>query len=451
MKEYFFFVFSCFFMSLKVRFLYYFLPIFIHTNYDMPAMVKNSPKEIQISDYNYSLPENRIAKYPLEQRDLSKLLVYKSGEIQESCYLNLPEFLPKDTLLIFNNTRVVEARMLFYTNTGAVIELFYLEAVSDAIDSAMAMGCIGSIDIKCYVGNAKRWKNGSLVREVLWNGQLIELTASSKERVADYYHLTLSWTPSEIIFAEVLHAFGSIPLPPYLKRETEQSDLERYQTVFAKELGSVAAPTAGLHFTEALVEKLRKKGIISTEVTLHVGAGTFKPVKSEFIGSHEMHGEYLDVSIETICLLLDALSSKKKVIAVGTTSARTIESLYWLGCLIKSNNLNIKKQPIVSQWTPYFDSMDLSPIEALVAVKQYLDSNSLTKLVAKTHIIIAPGYEFKYLDALITNFHQPESTLLLLISALIGEDWKVVYDYALNNDFRFLSYGDGSLLWKNSF
>jgi S-adenosylmethionine:tRNA ribosyltransferase-isomerase len=336
--------------------------------------------------------------------------------------------------------------MLFHTFTGAVIELFYLEAVSEAIDSAMAMGCTGSIAIKCYVGNAKRWKHGSLKREVTWNGQTIEVTVSEKERVADYYHVTLSWTPVEVVFAEVLHAFGSIPLPPYLKRETEESDLERYQTVFAKELGSVAAPTAGLHFTENIVEELKQKGIDTTQVTLHVGAGTFKPVKSDSIGEHEMHGEYLDVSIETIQKLLDALN-KKKIVTVGTTSTRTIESLYWIGRKVYFQPELTQNQLIVGQWEPYDTTELCTSKEALKALLIWLERNQLTSILSKTQIIIAPGYTFRIIHGLITNFHQPESTLLLLISAFIGEDWKKVYAYALENEFRFLSYGDGSLLW----
>ena len=408
-------------------------------------MVPN-PKNIQIAAYNYNLPDERIAKYPLAERDLSKLLVYKAGEIEESTYRNLPSYLPNDSLLIFNNTKVVEARMLFHTFTGAVIELFYLEAVSEAIDSAMAMGCTGSIAIKCYVGNAKRWKHGSLKREVTWNGQTIEVTVSEKERVADYYHLNLSWTPAEVVFAEVLHAFGSIPLPPYLKRETEASDLERYQTVFAKELGSVAAPTAGLHFTENIVEELDQKGIDTTQVTLHVGAGTFKPVKSESIGEHEMHGEYLDVSKETILKLINALDTKK-IVTVGTTSTRTIESLYWLGRKVFFQPEITQSQLVVGQWEPYETTELCSSKEALEALLSWLERNQLTSILSKTQIIITPGYTFRIIHGLITNFHQPESTLLLLISALIGEEWKKVYDYALENDFRFLSYGDGSLLW----
>jgi S-adenosylmethionine:tRNA ribosyltransferase-isomerase len=410
-------------------------------------MVLNSPKHIQIADYKYNLPDQRIAKYPLSQRDLSKLLIYNSGEIQENIYRNLSQFLPKDTLLIFNNTKVVESRMFFQTLTGAAIELFYLEAVSDSIDSAMAMSSKGKIDIKCYIGNAKRWKNGSLKREVNWNGQLIDITVSNKQRISDYYHVTLSWTPAEMVFAEILHVFGSIPLPPYLKREIEENDLERYQTVFAKELGSVAAPTAGLHFTDNIIDELSIKGIETTEVTLHVGAGTFKPVKSNHIGEHEMHGEYLDVSIETLEHLIRSLE-QKKIVTVGTTSTRTLESLYWLGRKIFYHPEISQSELIVEQWEPYETSNLCSPKQALTTLVEWLKNKRLSNILSKTQIIIAPGYEYKMIDGLITNFHQPESTLLLLVSALIGDDWKKVYDYALSNDFRFLSYGDGSLLWK---
>ncbi len=410
-------------------------------------MSNSSPKNIQIADYNYTLPEEKIAKYPLSRRDFSKLLVYNSCEINEILYKDLTDVLPSDTLLIFNNTRVVEARMFFQTFTGAVVELFFLEAVSDVIDASKAMACKGKIEVKCYVGNAKRWKHGSLKRVVESNGKLLEVTVSNKERISDYYHVTISWTPTEVVFAEVLHAFGSLPLPPYLKRETEETDLERYQTVFAKELGSVAAPTAGLHFTDTIFKNILKKGIETTEVTLHVGAGTFKPVKSEEIGGHEMHGEYLQVSVDSIKLILDSCE-RKKIVTVGTTSTRTIESLYWLGRKVFFNPSILHSDLVVSQWEPYEMTELCGVKEAMQALINWLEKNSLNSILSKTQIIIAPGYKFQIIDGLITNFHQPESTLLLLISALIGEEWKRVYDYALENDFRFLSYGDGSLLWK---
>jgi S-adenosylmethionine:tRNA ribosyltransferase-isomerase len=407
----------------------------------------SSIKNIQISDFSYNLPEERIAKYPLAERDASKLLIYKNDTIQEDIYKNFAAYIPENTLMIYNNTRVVEARMLFHTDTGAVVELFYLEAAEKHIDASMAMGCQGELEIKCYVGNAKRWKKDILTRIIDWNGQQIELKASNKERINDYFHVTLSWSPAEIVFAEVLHAFGSIPLPPYLNRETETSDLERYQTTFAKELGSVAAPTAGLHFTENILNQLENKGIKNEYVTLHVGAGTFKPVKSEEIGGHEMHGEYLDVKLTTIQSICDSLDNKT-IVSVGTTSTRTVESLYWIGRkLFFTPDLTLDALE-VQQWEPYETTDLCSPKQAYQALIDFLQKENLNRFISRTQIIIAPGYQYKVIDALATNFHQPESTLLLLISALVGDAWKEIYDYALNNDFRFLSYGDGSLLWK---
>jgi S-adenosylmethionine:tRNA ribosyltransferase-isomerase len=406
-----------------------------------------SPRNIQISDFSYNLPEERIAKYPLAERDASKLLIYKNEVIQEDIYKNFADYIPENTLMIYNNTKVVEARMLFHTETGAVVELFYLEAADKHIDSSMAMSCQEKLIIKCYVGNAKRWKKDTLTRIINWNGQQIELTASNKTRVNDYFHVTLTWSPAEIVFAEVLHAFGSIPLPPYLNRETESSDLERYQTTFAKELGSVAAPTAGLHFTENILQQLEKKGVINEYVTLHVGAGTFKPVKSEEIGGHEMHGEYLDVDIKTIQSIRDSIGNKT-IVTVGTTSTRTVESLYWIGRKLFFNPELNREELEVQQWEPYEITEICTPKEAYQALIDFLQKENLNRFISRTQIIIAPGYQYKIIDALATNFHQPESTLLLLISALVGNVWKEIYDYALNHDFRFLSYGDGSLLWK---
>jgi S-adenosylmethionine:tRNA ribosyltransferase-isomerase len=410
-------------------------------------MLQN-PKNIQIADFTYSLPDERIAKYPLAERDASKLLVFKQGEIQEDVYRNFASFVPENAMLIYNNTKVVEARMLFQTETGATVELFYLEAVDKHIDASMAMGCQGEIHIKCYVGNAKRWKKDELVREVEWNGKQIRVVASEKERVNDYFQVKLSWTPKEEVFAEILHAFGSIPLPPYLNRETEESDLERYQTTFAKELGSVAAPTAGLHFTNHILTALENKGVLNEYVTLHVGAGTFKPVKSDEIGEHEMHGEYLDVDNNTIRSIANALENRT-IITVGTTSTRTVESLYWIGRKLFFNPDLTTEQLEVQQWEPYESTELCSAKEAYIALITFLEKENKTRFISRTQIIIAPGYQYKIIDALATNFHQPESTLLLLISALIGEEWKRVYQYALDNDFRFLSYGDGSLLWKS--
>lgn len=407
----------------------------------------SSIKNIHISDFTYHLPDERIAKYPLSERDASKLLVYENDSIHEDVYKNFADYIPENTLMIYNNTKVVEARMLFHTETGAVVELFYLEAVDKHIDASLAMCCQGELEIKCYIGNAKRWKKDTLTRIIDWNGQQIELTLSNKERVNDFFHVTLSWSPTEIVFAEILHAFGSIPLPPYLNRETETSDVERYQTTFAKELGSVAAPTAGLHFTEKIIRNLENKGVKNEYVTLHVGAGTFKPVKSEEIGGHEMHGEYLDVDINTIQSICDSLGDKT-IVTVGTTSTRTVESLYWIGRKLFFNPELKVKELEVQQWEPYETKELCTPKEAYQALIDFLQKENQPRFISRTQIIIAPGYKYKIIDALVTNFHQPESTLLLLICALVGDSWREIYEYALNHNFRFLSYGDGSLLWK---
>ena len=407
----------------------------------------SSIKNIQIFDFTYHLPDERIAKYPLSERDASKLLVYENDSIHEDVYKNFADYIPENTLMIYNNTKVVEARMLFHTETGAVVELFYLEAVDKHIDASLAMCCQGELEIKCYIGNAKRWKKDTLTRIIDWNGQQIELTLSNKERVNDFFHVTLSWSPTEIVFAEILHAFGSIPLPPYLNRETETSDVERYQTTFAKELGSVAAPTAGLHFTEKIIRNLENKGVKNEYVTLHVGAGTFKPVKSEEIGGHEMHGEYLDVDINTIQSICDSLGDKT-IVTVGTTSTRTVESLYWIGRKLFFNPELKVKELEVQQWEPYETKELCTPKEAYQALIDFLQKENQPRFISRTQIIIAPGYKYKIIDVLVTNFHQPESTLLLLICALVGDSWREIYEYALNHNFRFLSYGDGSLLWK---
>ena len=407
----------------------------------------NSPKNIQISEFTYSLPDEKIAKYPLQKRDASKLCIYNKGDISQSTYKNLANFIPESSLLVFNNTRVVEARMHFYTENGAAIELFFLEAVDEKIDPSIAMQASPSIQIKCFIGNAKRWKTEILRHDFLVNGQAITLTASNKTMQSDYYHVLLSWDSVDVVFADLLHAFGKIPLPPYIKREVSIEDAERYQTVFAEELGSVAAPTAGLHFTNEVLESLTKKRIDQAYLTLHVGAGTFKPVTSTEIGGHSMHGEYFEISKETVQQLIDAKNSVK-IIAVGTTSTRTLESLYWIGNQLFYNPDLKSADLMVSQWIPYDKTLECSTQEALNAVLQWMEKRGLSQFSSRTQIIIVPGYTYKVIDGIITNFHQPESTLLLLIAALIGGNWRKVYEYALENNFRFLSYGDGSLLWK---
>jgi S-adenosylmethionine:tRNA ribosyltransferase-isomerase len=332
----------------------------------------DAPKNILISNYTYPLPEEKIAKYPLQERDASKLCIYEKGEITQSTYKHLADFIPESSLLVFNNTRVVEARMHFYTENGAPIELFFLEAVDDKIDASLAMQATPTIEIKCYIGNAKRWKTNTLTHKFVVNGQSITLTAANKTMQSDYYHVLLSWDSSDIVFADLLHAFGKIPLPPYIKREVSTEDAERYQTVFAEELGSVAAPTAGLHFTNEVLDSLTKNRIDQAYLTLHVGAGTFKPVKSNEIGGHSMHGEYFEISKETIQQLIDA-KNIVKIIAVGTTSTRTLESLYWIGNQLFYNPDLNSADLIVSQWVPYDKSPVCSTKEALNAVLQWME------------------------------------------------------------------------------
>jgi len=415
------------------------------------SCVMTDPKKISIQDYTYLLPEERIANYPLKERDASKLLVYNDGVIKEDSYKNIAAYIPEDSLLLFNNTKVVEARLLFQKPSGGIIEVFCLEPHEQYPDITTAMLQKEKVWWNCLVGGASKWKPGQVLEKRIRTAEKeILLTASYIEKKTGSFTIELSWSPSSLSFAEVLHHFGAIPLPPYIKRAVEESDKDRYQTVYAHFEGSVAAPTAGLHFTERVFIELEKKNIKKDFVTLHVGAGTFKPVKSDIMEEHEMHAEWMDVSRKTIHNLLDSLD--QNIIVVGTTSLRTIESLYWLGVKSAGNPDSLQ----LAQWEPYELANGNVPVkEALHALLQWMNHNKLDRLVTKTQILIAPGYSFKIIDALITNFHQPQSTLLLLVAALIGDNhfaghvgWKKVYDYALNNDFRFLSYGDGSLLWK---
>jgi S-adenosylmethionine:tRNA ribosyltransferase-isomerase len=400
-------------------------------------------KQISIKDYHYDLPFERIAKYPLSERDLSKLLVYKNQSIIESKYNSIQDFLPSDSLLFFNNTKVIPARLFFKTSLGKNIEVFCLEPISKNADVYSCMLQKESAQWKCMVGGAAKWKEQFVYLHV---SNLI-LKAEIKEREQGTFILDFTWQPSELSFAEVLQIAGAIPIPPYLKRETESIDLERYQTIYADKEGSVAAPTAGLHFTDNVFLKLKTKGIEPTYLTLHVGAGTFKPVKSETLADHEMHGEYIDVSLTTLEFLYQNID--KLVTAVGTTSMRTLESLFWIGQKIAQQPSIKPNELLVDQWQPYSASnKQMSAKESLKYIIEFLYQHQLKSLYAKTSIIIAPGYEFKIVNALVTNFHQPESTLILLIAAFIGEDWRKVYQYALEHDFRFLSYGDGSLLFR---
>ena len=410
------------------------------------------PKKISIQDYTYLLPEERIAKYPLAERDASKLLIYGEGTIKEDNYKNITAYIPEDSLLIFNNTKVVEARLLFQKPSGGVIEIFCLEPHEKYPDITTAMLQKEKVWWNCLVGGASKWKPGLVLeKKIAAEENEISLSASYIEKKPGSFTVEMVWSPGSLSFAEILHHCGAIPLPPYIKRAVEEADKERYQTVYAHFDGSVAAPTAGLHFTEKIFADLGEKNILTDFVTLHVGAGTFKPVKSDTMADHEMHAEWIDVSKNTIQHIISNLD--KEIVAVGTTSLRTLESLYWLGVMSRMQERDSKNKTLLQlgQWDAYeFDQYKISAVDALSSLLKWMNRNKLERLVTKTQLLIAPGYEFKIVKGLITNFHQPQSTLLLLVAALIGDAWKDVYEYALRNDFRFLSYGDGSLLWKNS-
>jgi S-adenosylmethionine:tRNA ribosyltransferase-isomerase len=402
------------------------------------------PRKISIHDFKYELPNDQIAHHPLPQRDYSRLLVYKSGDISEDRYFNIANQLPGNSLLVFNNTRVVEARILFTKPTGGQIEVFCLEPDSQYSDITTAMLQKGSVHWNCLIGGASKWKSGQVLSKPFKGGIL---QARFVQKLETSFIIEMSWTPEQLTFAEVLHAAGLIPLPPYIKRAPEKEDLERYQTIYANEEGSVAAPTAGLHFTERIFQSLEEKNIHSTYVTLHVGAGTFRPVKSDTMEEHDMHAEFIDVTLVQIEELITRSSSN--VTAVGTTSLRTLESLYWIGVDLIENEVEIGKDYELGQWFAWDNlNVSVSKTEALEAIKSYLLKNEKDRLITKTRLLIMPGYKFRVVDALITNFHQPQSTLLLLVAAFIGEDWRKVYKYALENQFRFLSYGDGCLLFR---
>ena len=413
-----------------------------------------SPKHLRIEDFDYNLPDEKIAKHPLERRDESKLLVYKNGDIDETIYLNITAYLPGNSFIIFNNTKVVEARLLFKKSTGTTIEIFCLEPADAYPDITTAMLQHNKVLWKCLVGNAKKWKDEVLVKTISFHTKGLVLNAKKVSKQQDNFTIEFAWNDDTLSFAEVLHLAGVIPLPPYLHRDAEEEDAIRYQTVYAKHDGSVAAPTAGLHFTDELFKKLSAKNITKDFVTLHVGAGTFKPVKSATIEDHEMHAEFFEVSYPLIEKLKN--KSNEKIIAVGTTTLRTLESLYWMGVKISQWSTSNSQQKItidditIHQWDAY-ELMDesISVQESLQKLLAWMKENNLDKLIAKTQIIIAPPYKLKLVNILITNFHQPGSTLLLLVAAVIGDDWKKVYDYALQNNFRFLSYGDGCLLFSS--
>jgi S-adenosylmethionine:tRNA ribosyltransferase-isomerase len=399
------------------------------------------PKHLSILDFTYNLPNERIANYPLQQRDLSKLLIYRQGNISEDIYRNIDQQIEPGTLLVFNNTKVVQARIFFENDKGATIEIFCLEPVGDYTEMVTAMAAKNKVQWKCMVGRASKWRE-KLLHKDLSNNTILSAEIVSKSE--EGFIIELSWNNPQLTFAEILEEAGVMPIPPYIKRESDETDATRYQTVYAKHDGSVAAPTAGLHFSKEVLEKLEQKKIDLAYVTLHVGAGTFKPVKSETMDGHTMHHEWIEVTPALITLLINHL--EKGIVAVGTTSMRTIESLYWMGVkALRNPAINISELE-VSQWEPYETVANFSAAEALNALLKWLTDRELEKLICKTQIIIAPPYKLKVATGLVTNFHQPQSTLLLLVAAIVGDDWKRMYDYALNNNFRFLSYGDGSII-----
>lgn len=399
-------------------------------------------KHIKISDFNYPLPDERIAKFPLSERDHSKLLVYRHGAVSEDIFTSLPDYLETGEMMVFNNTKVIQARLHFQKETGALIEVFCLEPAAPN-DYALNFQQTERCSWLCMIGNLKKWKEGTLRRTVEVKGREVVFTATRKEASGTSHWIDFDWNDAELTFADLLEAVGELPIPPYLNRKSEESDKRTYQTVYSKIKGSVAAPTAGLHFTERVLKALDEKGIDREELTLHVGAGTFKPVKSTEIEGHEMHTEYVSVKRSTFVKLL---AHQCKTIAVGTTSVRTLESLYYLAEIVRKNPNAEQNDLHVSQWTPYEGNHEMTTEEAIRTLLDYMDRHGLETLHASTQIIIAPGYEYRIVKKMVTNFHQPQSTLLLLVSAFVHGDWKTIYDYALAHDFRFLSYGDSSLL-----
>jgi S-adenosylmethionine:tRNA ribosyltransferase-isomerase len=397
--------------------------------------------KISIDQYDYHLPGDRIARYPLEKRDQSRLLLYKNKRIEDHQFLELPDLIPANAMLLFNNTKVIRARLPFRKKTGARIEIFCLEPANPT-DVALAFEQTREVSWNCMIGNLKKWKEGELETLVSIDNLKIIIKAEKVNKTQDGYTIRFSWQNPAFTFSELMEALGKTPIPPYLERESEKIDAERYQTVYSQEQGSVAAPTAGLHFTPEVMKHLQSKGVSLQNLTLHVGAGTFRPVKCKTIADHEMHTEHFYVPLHT----LKALSTHKGPrISVGTTSLRTLESLYWAGELARQG----KPFHHIEQWTPYNNVSNLSFSEAIDQLIKSVESNGKTHFEGSTAIIIVPGYQIRSIDAMVTNYHQPRSTLLLLVAALIGEDWKKIYDHALNSNYRFLSYGDSSLLWRS--
>lgn len=406
-------------------------------------------QEFQIKNFTYVLPESRIAKYPLTERDLSKLLVYRNGNISADIYRNIDNYISEKSIFIFNNTKVIQARLHFINSTGGRIEIFCLEPSEENSEPSSAMIKKKSVEWECLIGRVDKWKEKKISLET----EEFSLNAEIIKRNGNLFTVKFSWQPDNFSFAEILEQVGEIPIPPYLKRAAADIDISRYQTVYAAQQGSVAAPTAGLHFTEQIFEKLKSKNAIVDYVTLHVGAGTFKPVKSETLEGHNMHAEWIEVEQESIVKLLEQISDKqtnKNIVAVGTTSLRTIESLYWMGVKANQKLDALMHELEVKQWDAYELQQSLSATDSLNCLLAWLRKNKIEKLICKTQLLIVPSYDLRIANALITNFHQPSSTLLLLVAAVVGSDWKMIYDYALENDFRFLSYGDGSLLFKNT-
>jgi S-adenosylmethionine:tRNA ribosyltransferase-isomerase len=403
-------------------------------------------KEISITQFDYELPEHRIARYPLEQRDASKLLVLKQNHLSQTVFNRIGDHLPANALLVLNETKVVQARLRFHTKNGAAVELFVLEPADVSMDFQLAYAQTSPVTWNCLVGNSKRWNQGLLVKSITIKGQSIDLEAERIKKKDGYSVIRFSWSEPQLSFAELLDAAGETPLPPYLNRKAEPDDKTRYQTVFARMEGSVAAPTASLHFTDALLADLQKQGVEFEKLILHVGAGTFKPVSAAQIGEHQMHAEQIQVSRQVLQNLLQSIN--RPVIPVGTTAMRTLESLYWFGLMLYEDGLS-KRDFNLDQWFPYQNHPVLpSVVASLSRLIAYLDHHALESFKATTALMIAPGYKIKMVNGLITNFHQPKSTLLLLVAALIGEQWKTAYQYALEHDFRFLSYGDACLLFK---
>jgi S-adenosylmethionine:tRNA ribosyltransferase-isomerase len=407
------------------------------------------PKDINIADYTYDLPASSIAHYPPAERDASRLLIYREGVITETTYRHIGDELPGGCLLVFNNTKVVEARIVFQKETGGQIEIFCLEPAEGYGGMAEAMSQTGSVRWKCLIGGASKWKPGQILTKKVRGGEVL-LEARYIDKLSDSFLIELSWPPAALSFAELLHHAGLVPLPPYIQRAPEALDGERYQTVYARHDGSVAAPTAGLHFTDAIFDSLDAKSIRRAFVTLHVGAGTFLPVKAATLEHHIMHTEFIAVNREAIGELLEALREGRPIIPVGTTSARTIESLYWLGAKLIADPAVADADLVVGQWDAYKDGPDIGPEAALAGLLGRMSERGLTQLVTHTQLLITPGYDWKIARGIVTNFHQPGSTLLLLIASLVGEDWRMIYAYALERGFRFLSYGDGCLLLPGS-